>query len=134
MGDPIDPLAFSLGAVEMTWYGIILSLATLIGLFLAIREGKRHNIVPEFFMDFMLIVLPSALIGARAYYVIFKWEDYRNNLAEIVMIWHGGIAIYGALIGGLIAAIIYVRKKGYDFWEIVDICAPSLLVGQIIGR
>lgn len=130
----INPIAFSLGPIEVHWYGVILGLASLVGLFLAIREGKKQKIDPEFFTDFMLIVLPSALIGARAYYVIFKWDDYRNNLSEVIKIWHGGIAIYGALIGGMIAAVIYVRWKGYNFWKIADICAPSLLIGQAIGR
>lgn len=134
MYEPLNPVALSFGFLHVTWYGIILGTATLAGLLFAIREGKRYHIAPEFFMDFMLIVIPSALIGARAYYVIFKWDEYRNNLAEIIMLWHGGIAIYGALIGGTIAAVVYVRKKGYNFWRIADICAPSLLIGQTIGR
>jgi phosphatidylglycerol:prolipoprotein diacylglycerol transferase len=99
-----------------------------------VREGRRFKIVPDFFMDLLLIGVPSAIIGARIYYVAFKWEDYRDNLSEIFMIWHGGIAIYGALIGAIIAALIYVRSKGYTFWRIADICAPGLIVGQMIGR
>lgn len=130
----LDPIAFSLGPISVHWYGIILGSAALVGLWLAVMEGKRFGISPDFFMDLLLIGVPSAIIGARLYYVAFKWDAYKNNLLEIFQIWHGGIAIYGALIGAIIAGYIYFRRKGYDFWRIVDICAPSLIAGQMIGR
>ncbi|MEX2461597.1 MAG: prolipoprotein diacylglyceryl transferase [Paenibacillaceae bacterium] len=130
----INPIAFSLGSIDVRWYGIILGSAALIALLIAIQEGKRFHINPDFFMDFLLVAVPSAIVGARAYYVIFKWNDYRNNLWEVFMIWHGGIAIYGALIGSIIGVAFYVRAKGYDFWRIADIAAPGLIIGQMIGR
>jgi phosphatidylglycerol:prolipoprotein diacylglycerol transferase len=130
----INSIAFSIGSIDVRWYGIILGSAALIALLIAIQEGKRFKINPDFFMDFLLVAVPSAIVGARAYYVIFKWEDYRNNLWEIFQIWHGGIAIYGALIGSIIGVAFYVRAKGYDFWRIADIAAPGLIVGQMIGR
>ncbi|UUZ82728.1 prolipoprotein diacylglyceryl transferase [Paenibacillus sp. P26] len=130
----INPIAFSIGAFSVHWYGIILGTAALVGLLLAVQEGKRYGIVPDFFMDLVLIGVPSAIVGARIYYVAFKWEDYKDNLSEIFKVWHGGIAIYGALIGAIIAAVFYVRRKGYPFWRIADICAPGLIVGQAIGR
>ncbi|GFZ94395.1 prolipoprotein diacylglyceryl transferase [Paenibacillus marchantiophytorum] len=130
----LESVAFSLGPIHVRWYGIILGTAALIGLMLAIREGKRFRIVPDFFMDLLLIGVPSAIIGARIYYVAFQWDDYKNNLAEIFMIWHGGIAIYGALIGAIIGTFFYMRAKGYPFLRIADICAPGLIVGQAIGR
>ncbi|WCF08522.1 prolipoprotein diacylglyceryl transferase [Paenibacillus thiaminolyticus] len=130
----LDPVAFSIGAIKVHWYGIILGTAAVVGLLLAIREGKRFGISQDFFMDLLLFGVPSAIVGARIYYVAFKWDDYKDNLLEIFKIWHGGIAIYGALIGAVICALIYVRKKGYSFWRIADICAPGLLIGQAIGR
>jgi phosphatidylglycerol:prolipoprotein diacylglycerol transferase len=130
----INPIAFSIGSIDVRWYGIVLGSAALIAILIAIQEGKRFNIIPDFFMDFLLVAIPSAIVGARAYYVIFKWDDYKNNLWEVFMIWHGGIAIYGGLIGSIIGVIFYVRAKGYDFWRIVDIAAPGLIVGQMIGR
>ncbi|CAG7648785.1 Phosphatidylglycerol--prolipoprotein diacylglyceryl transferase [Paenibacillus solanacearum] len=130
----INPVAFSIGSLSVHWYGIILGTAALVGLLLAIREGKRFGIIPDFFMDLVLIGVPSAIVGARIYYVAFKWEDYKDNWFEIIKVWHGGIAIYGALIGAIIAAVIYVRRKKYSFWRIADICAPGLIVGQAIGR
>ncbi|WP_274653064.1 prolipoprotein diacylglyceryl transferase [Paenibacillus humicola] len=130
----LNPIAFTLGAIQVHWYGIIIAGGALLGLVLAIREGKRFKLTPDFFMDLVLFGIPSAIIGARIYYVAFEWENYRNNLSEIVKIWHGGIAIYGALIGAVIAAVFYTRRKGYSFWRIADICAPSLITGQMIGR
>jgi phosphatidylglycerol:prolipoprotein diacylglycerol transferase len=130
----LNSIAFSIGSIDVHWYGIILGSAALIALLIAIQEGKRFNIIPDFFMDFLLVAVPSAIVGARIYYVIFKWEDYRNNLWEIFQIWHGGIAIYGALIGSIIGVSFYFRAKGYDFWRIADIVAPGLIVGQMIGR
>lgn len=130
----LNPVAFTLGSLEVHWYGIILGTAALAGLLLAIREGKRFGIVPDFFMDLLLLGVPSAIIGARIYYVAFRWQDYKDNLIDVFKIWEGGIAIYGALIGAVIAGYIYIRRKGYSFLRIADICAPSLIVGQMIGR
>ncbi|MFD0696532.1 prolipoprotein diacylglyceryl transferase [Paenibacillus sp. GCM10027628] len=130
----LNKIAFSIGPIDVHWYGIILGTAALVGLLLVIQEGKRFGIVPDFFMDLLLIGVPSAIVGARIYYVAFQWSDYKNNLAEIFMIWHGGIAIYGALIGAIIGGYFYFKAKGYPFWRIVDICAPGLIVGQMIGR
>lgn len=130
----LDPVAFAIGPLTVHWYGIILGLAALSGLLIAIQEGKRFGLSPDFFLDLMLYGVPSAIIGARLYYVAFKWDYYRDHLGEIIQIWNGGIAIYGALIGALICGFFYIRAKGYSFWRIVDICVPSLLIGQMIGR
>lgn len=130
----LNPIAFSLGPISVHWYGIILGLAALSGLYLAIREGKRFNIVPDFFMDLLLIGAPSAIVGARIYYVAFKWDYYKDNPGEIIAIWQGGIAIYGALIGAIIGAVVYCRRKKIPFVRIADICAPGLIIGQMIGR
>lgn len=134
MYEPINPIIFSLGPLSVTWYGTILAMAALVGLLLAVREGNRFGIKPEFFTDLLLIGAPSAIIGARIYYVAFEWDHYRNNFWSVFKIWEGGIAIYGALIAATIAGIIYARYHRYNFWRIADIAAPSLIAGQIIGR
>ncbi|WP_274366145.1 prolipoprotein diacylglyceryl transferase [Paenibacillus thermotolerans] len=130
----LNPIAFRLGSLEVHWYGIILGTAALVGLLLAIQEGKRFRIVPDFFMDLLLLGVPSAIVGARIYYVAFSWQDYKDNPIDIFKIWEGGIAIYGALIGAVVAGYIFIRRRGYNFLRIADICAPSLIVGQMIGR
>ncbi|XID92117.1 prolipoprotein diacylglyceryl transferase [Paenibacillaceae bacterium WGS1546] len=130
----LNPVAFSIGSLDVHWYGIILGAAALAGLLIAIQEGKRFGLNADFFLDLMLFGVPSAIIAARLYYVAFKWDYYKSHPAEIIQIWNGGIAIYGALIGALICGFFYIRAKGYSFWRVVDICAPSLLIGQMIGR
>lgn len=130
----IDPIAFQLGPITVAWYGIILGSAAVVGLLLAIQEGKRFRIPSDFFMDLLLIGAPSAIIAARIYYVAFEWESYSDHFLDAFKIWEGGIAIHGALIGAIIAGYIYIRYKGYNFWRIADIAAPSLIIGQMIGR
>jgi len=130
----LNPIALDLGFIKIHWYGIILGLAALAGLLLAIQEGKRFGISPDFFMDLLLFGVPSAVIVARLYFVAFKWNEYKNDPLSIFAVWEGGIAIYGALIGAFICGIIYARYKGYSFLRIADICAPSLIAGQLIGR
>jgi len=130
----LDPIVFSIGSIPVHWYGLILGFGALVGLFLVIREGKRFGIPQEFFMDMLLLGFPSAIVGARIYYVAFKWSEYKDHPMDVFKIWNGGIAIYGALIGAIICGIIYFRYKGYPFWRVIDICAPGLLAGQMIGR
>ncbi|MDU2240080.1 MAG: prolipoprotein diacylglyceryl transferase [Paenibacillus sp.] len=130
----LDPIAFSIGGLKVHWYGLILGCAALVGLLFAVWEGKRFRIPQEFFMDLLLLGVPSAIVAARIYYVAFMWDDYKNNFWDVFKIWNGGIAIYGALIGAIICAVIFVRRRGYNFWRIADICAPSLIIGQMIGR
>lgn len=130
----LESIAFHLGPIPVHWYGLILGTGALVGLLLAIQEGKRFGLSADFFLDLMLYGVPSAIIAARLYYVLFKWDYYSKHPGEIVQIWNGGIAIYGALIGALICGFFYFRHKGYSFWRVVDICAPSLLAGQMIGR
>ncbi|WP_202915175.1 prolipoprotein diacylglyceryl transferase family protein, partial [Paenibacillus paridis] len=116
----LNPIAFTIGSLSVHWYGIILGTGALIGLLLAIQEGKRFGIKPDFFMDLLLFGVPSAIIAARIYYVAFMWEDYKGHLLDVFKIWNGGIAIYGALIGAFICGFFYARYKGYNFLRIVD--------------
>lgn len=108
--------------------------AILVALFLAIRESKLQGVEPEFFLDFVIFGIPVAIIGARLYYVIFRWEIYKHNFKDIIAVWEGGLAIHGALIGGILVLGILIKKRGVSFWQAVDILAPSVALGQAIGR
>jgi phosphatidylglycerol---prolipoprotein diacylglyceryl transferase len=130
----IDPVAFSLGPLQVHWYGIIMGTAALIGLWLAIREGRRHGLDSELFLDMMIWVIPSAIVGARLYYVLFEWEYYSLHPADIIAVWKGGLAIHGGLIGALIAGYFFVKKKAVRYLHLADIVAPSIILGQAIGR
>ena len=130
----MDPIAFEIFGKPIYWYGIIISLGVLIGIYLAMREAKRLELDPEIIIDFCLLAIPLAIIGARIYYVVFQWDAYKDNPIDAIKIWEGGLAIFGAVIGGVIAALIFTRWRKLDFWLLVDIVAPSLILGQALGR
>ncbi|MGD6854791.1 prolipoprotein diacylglyceryl transferase [Bacillus infantis] len=131
---PLDPIAFSLGPIQVHWYGLIIGTGIALALWLAMREGEKRGLQKELFADLMLWAIPIAILSARLYYVIFEWDYYAQNPAEIIKIWHGGIAIHGALIGSVITAYVFAKKKGISFWQLADITAPSIILGQAIGR
>lgn len=130
----LDPVALSLGPIQIHWYGIIMGSAVLLGLWLAIREGRRHGLDSELFLDLIIWVIPAAILGARLYYVAFEWDYYSQNLADILAIWKGGLAIHGGLIGALLAGALFVKKRNLSFLHLTDIVAPSIIIGQCIGR
>ncbi|MEC9488724.1 MAG: prolipoprotein diacylglyceryl transferase [Halanaerobium sp.] len=130
----MDPVAFSIGPFAVRWYGILIVSGIIIGLLLAMREGRKRCLAPEYFYDFIIVVIPAAIIGARLYYVIFQWGYFSRHPGEILAIWHGGLAIHGAIFAGLVAAIILTRHYQVNFWLVADIIAPSLILGQAIGR
>ncbi|MFW6035769.1 MAG: prolipoprotein diacylglyceryl transferase [Halothermotrichaceae bacterium] len=130
----IDPVAFYIGSIGIRWYAIIIGSALLFGIFIIQREAKRRGIDQEFFLDFFLYGIPAAVIGARLYYVIFQWEIYSRNPAKILAFREGGLAIHGAVLGGLIVLIIMSKIRNISFWKSVDIISPALILGQAVGR
>ncbi|MGN7176044.1 prolipoprotein diacylglyceryl transferase [Paenibacillus sp. FSL R5-0490] len=131
---PLDPIAISLGPIQVHWYGLIIGLGIALALIIAMREGERRGLPKDIFADLMLWAIPIAIISARIYYVIFQWDFYSENPGEIIKIWNGGIAIHGALIGSVITAYVFAKKKKISFWKLADIAAPSIILGQAIGR
>jgi len=131
---PMNPIALQLGPISVHWYGIIIGLGAMLGLYLATQECKKRGISPDILVDLVLFALPIAIISARIYYVLFEWSYYKNHLIQIPAIWNGGIAIHGGLIGAVLTAIIFTRKRKISFWKLADITAPSILLGQAIGR
>ncbi|MED3549750.1 prolipoprotein diacylglyceryl transferase [Cytobacillus praedii] len=131
---PLDPIAISLGPINIRWYGLIIGIGIALALMLVMREGEKRGIKKEVFADLMLWAIPIAIISARIYYVIFQWDYYAQNPGEIIKIWEGGIAIHGALIGSVITAVVFAKKRGISFWKIADITAPGIILGQAIGR
>src|SRR5699024_682468 len=130
----IDPIAFELGPISVHWYGIIIAVGILLGYFIAQESVKRIGFDKDILID---IIFWSAIFGfivARIYFVIFQWPYYAQHPIEIPMIWYGGIAIHGGLIGGFITGIIVCRQKNINPFQIGDVIAPSLILGQGIGR
>lgn len=130
----LDPIAFQLGPFSVHWYGVIMGSAFLLGSLLAARQAKKMGINPDHIWNMLMWILPSAILGARTYYVLFEWEQYKGSLYDIIAVWEGGLAIHGGLIGGTIAGVLYARKHQLAILKMADILAPSIILGQAIGR
>lgn len=135
-----DPVAFTipqigpLGPIPIPWYGIGYAVSVSIALWLAMREARRRGLDASLIGDGLIWVFVFGLVGARIYHVIDRWDLYQNDLLKIVLPPYTGLAFYGGLIGGLIAMILYTRRRGMPFWRWADVAAPAVLLGQAIGR
>jgi phosphatidylglycerol:prolipoprotein diacylglycerol transferase len=131
----LSSIAFKIGPFPIHWYGIIIAFAFALGILLAFYHAAQRKIDMDKFNNLVIIVIPAAIVGARLYYVIFSWKYYAANPLEIVAVWHGGLAIHGGVIGGVIAGLWYIhRSNDLKLWTCTDIVAPSLILGQAIGR
>lgn len=119
---------------RIAFYGIIIGIGMLCGWLIAQWMAKKTGQNTEVYLDFALVAIIAAVIGARLYYVLFELDEFINNPLQIFNTRGGGLAIYGGIIGGLLSAIIYARVKKYSFWLLVDTACVGLLTGQIIGR
>ncbi|MCY6492475.1 prolipoprotein diacylglyceryl transferase [Leptolyngbya sp. GGD] len=127
-------IGFQIGPLSIRWYGVLIASAVLIGVNLSQYLASRRQVNPELLSDLAIWLVLAAIPSARLYYVIFQWRDYVGNPASMIAIWQGGIAIHGAILGGTIAALIFARVKKISFWQLADLVAPSLILGQAIGR
>ncbi len=130
----IDRIAFSLGSLTVHWYALIILTGVILGFCYACYFAKKESLDTEYLYDVLLWGLPSAIIAARLYYVVFNFSEYQNHMGDIFKIWEGGIAIYGAVIGAVISTYIYARVKKLPVLQLFDMGAFGLLVGQAIGR
>lgn len=132
--EPINPNAFSIGEFPVAWYGVIIGLGILFAMYLASKEGDLKGMPPDFILDLAFWTVPIAILGARLYYVIFELDYYLANPTQILQIWNGGLAIYGALIVGAITVYVYTKKRGVPFMLTLDVLAPGVLIAQSMGR
>lgn len=129
-----DPIAFIAFGHEVRWYGILIASALMIGLLIAIKRAPKYGIDTDIVLDFFLFMTPAIIIGARLYYVIFSYDYYAAHPGEIIATWHGGLAIHGGIIAGVIVAIVLCRIKKINFLTLADVLIPGLPLGQAIGR
>ncbi|MFZ5965859.1 MAG: prolipoprotein diacylglyceryl transferase [Bacillota bacterium] len=130
----MNPVAFEIFGVSIRWYGIFISLGMILGVILASYRAKKENINEEKILDMSLFAIPAAIIGARLYYVIFNWEYYAGDFMRIINTREGGLAIHGGVIAGVFVGYLFCRYHRISFWKLADICAPSIILGQAIGR
>ncbi|MDO4739464.1 MAG: prolipoprotein diacylglyceryl transferase [Eubacteriales bacterium] len=129
-----DRVAFYLMGQPIYWYGIAIAAAVLLGVLTAALREKKEGLPKDTAIDFALVCMPAAVVFARLYYVVFEWEQYAHDPLSALDIRSGGLAIYGGLIGGALAAILLVKWKKTPYGRLADLVAPSLALGQGIGR
>lgn len=130
----VDPVIFRVGSLSVGWYGLAIASAILAGILIAVREGKRKGIAKD---DVYLIALwgiAAAVVGARLFHVMENLDYYGSRPGAIFALQQGGLAIWGAIVGGTLAVAIYAKRRGLPLARIADGAVPALLVGQIIGR
>lgn len=131
----INPIAISFPfGLKIHWYGIIIALGMVLAALVVYREIKKSGRNAEMLFDFLIITVPLSIIGARCYYVIFSWDSYKDNLAEIFAVWHGGLAIYGGIITGTLCALVFTRVKKLPFLWFADIASIGCILAQSVGR
>lgn len=130
----MNSTAFYILGIPIKWYGILIASGMVLGILIAKNSCKIKDIDYEKFLDILLIAIPSGIIGARIYYVIFEFNYYKHHLAEIINIRQGGLAIHGGVIFGIISALIYAKIKKLNFLRYADVAAPSIIIAQAIGR
>jgi len=131
----VHPIAFHLGRFPIHWYGVMVALGFMAGLWTASRRGLRGGVAAEKILDLGPWLILGAIAGARTLYVISYWrEEFADHPMEIFMIQKGGLVFYGGLIGSSLACIIYVRLKKLPLWKFADILAPSVALGYVFGR
>lgn len=136
LGIAIDslPKGITIGGFTIAYYGVIIALGMLGGLMLARWQAKRTGQNPELYMDYAIVGVLFAIVGARLYYVAFSWDNYKDNLLQIFNTRGGGMAIYGGVIAAAITAIVFCRIRKYKFSLFADTAVVGLVLGQIVGR
>jgi prolipoprotein diacylglyceryl transferase len=130
----LDPVAFEIFGIQIRWYGIFIATAILLGIFIVTKLGKKHGYKEDDIIDLALVAIPSAIVGARIYYVIFNWSYYEGDFLKMINFRGGGLAIHGGVIAGVLAGYVFTKIRKLNFWELADFAAPAIILGQAIGR
>lgn len=130
----MNSVMLDLGFIKIYWYSFFILMGVIVGYKLAINESQKFKIPKDYMINYFFYVLIFGLLGARAYYVIFNFAEYQNNLLDIFKVWEGGLAIHGGIIAGILVTLVYTKKYKIPFFRIADIMVISLIIGQCIGR
>lgn len=128
------PKSFSIFGFEIALYGVIIGIGVLLGILAAARVAKSTGQDPDLYWDFSLYAVIFSIIGARIYYVIFAWDQYKDNLLSVFNIRQGGLAIYGGVIAAFTTLFIYARIKKQNAFRMADTGVVGLILGQAVGR
>lgn len=125
---------FEVFGFDVHWYGLLIGLGLVLAVAFALTRCKRYGVTSENVFDFVLIGLPSAVVGARLFYVIGDPDCISGGLLGVIAIWNGGLSIFGGLTFAVLSCLIYLKKKNMNILKTLDLAAPSFMIGQIIGR
>ena len=128
------PTALHALGLTLHWYGVIIAAGMALAVALASRRERRLGLPDQTALDLALLGIPAAILCARLYYVAFSWDAYRAEPIRALYIWEGGMAIYGGIIGGVASGFFYARRKRLPFLRLADLAAPSIALGQAVGR
>lgn len=129
-----QPIAMIIGPFVIRWYGFFLALGALVGIIAVVSLAEKYKIKRNEIYDLAFFLILFGLIGARLYYILYGWSYYSTHPLDMVKIWEGGLAIYGAVIFGILVIYYFAKNQKLDFWRLLDVTAVGLVVGQIIGR
>lgn len=129
-----NPVAFTIGGFDIMWYGVLLSIGIIAAFGTLFLRFHKEKLSTDRIYDIILFCVPSGIIGARLYYVIFEWAYYKDNLSQIFNLRGGGLAIHGGIIGGFGLALILLHHWKEDVPKWIDMCMACLPIGQAIGR
>lgn len=129
-----DQVAFTIFGKEIYWYGIIIAAGFILAVAYALVRVKSFGLTEDNILDMLFAAVPAAIICARLYYCIFYWDLYADHPVSVFYIWEGGLAIYGGVIGALLAVIVFCRVKKLPLGPMLDIGGLGLLIGQLVGR
>lgn len=131
----VNPVALQLGGLTIRWYGVLIALGLVLALIYALNVcNRRYGVTQDKLLDCVLVGIITAIIGARLYYVAFKWDVYSQDPLSILYINEGGLAIYGGLIGALIGGLLVAKIVKVNIPALLDIACLGFLIGQGIGR
>lgn len=130
----VDPVAFSIGSFNVYWYGLLIGAAMILCGFLAVRHSRNNKFSEDLVYDVLLVSLPSAIVGARLYYVLCEWDYYSQDIRRIFDTRSGGLAVYGGIIGAVLGLLIMTRIRKIPFSTCLDYCIVYIPLGQAIGR
>ena len=128
------PTAIHVGPIAIRWYGLLMALAMALGLWIAHRDARRRGLDPESLLKAAELALLGGLVGARLYYVLFNLDYYSQFPGKIFAVWEGGLAIHGGVIGGVLVGGLSAWRRHLPLRQFLDVAAPSLAIGQAIGR
>ena len=129
-----DPVAVTLFGMDIMWYGVLIGTGFVLAIILCYKRAPKHGIQSDHILDFAIFLIPASIIGARAYYVLFSWENYAGDLWKILNIRNGGLAIHGGIIAGFIVGLLVCKYHKIDILELADLVFPTVALAQAIGR